>query len=242
MTPSRPDPCGRRPRLRLARAVATVAILLGTTSGGAWAQDNPDAQVWVQAIGIGPLSENWRAHVEIQPRLFDDASELGLTIIRTAIGRRIAPRATVFVGYAGIPRTFGPVNRYEQRIWQQLSLTFPAVRRWAPTARVRVEQRWLDPWADASHRVRVLARGQRPFGQGPWSLGVYDEIMMNVDDTDLGPGEGFDRNRVYAGLMRRLSPSLSTEIGYLWEHGAIPGGRRNDHVLMGVLNVTWPAP
>ena len=191
--------------LRLSLALLLLSVVDGQ------AQQNPDRQVWVQGLALGQLSENWRTHIEVQPRWFDDGSELGLTIVRYAIGRRLTPRVTAFVGHAWVPRTFGEGVRHEQRIWQQLTLTGPALGAWSTSGRLRVEQRWLEPWDGVSHRVRMLARAQRP-----------------------------DRNRLAGGVSRRLSPVVSVDAGYLWERGVFGAGRRNDHIAIGVLNLSLP--
>ena len=224
---------------RMARAVLTLALL--TVPATSWAQDTSDGQVWMQALAIGQLGADWRTHVEVQPRWMNDASELGLTIVRTALGRRVAPRLTVWLGHAWVPRTLGAGVRHEQRLWQQLSYAAPAVARWTPTVRLRVEQRWLQPWDGASHRVRLLARAQRPLGAAtPLAVFTYNEAMFTLDHTRRGPARGFDRNRLAAGLVRRFSPVVSSDLGYIWETVTIPRGRRNDHVLLAVLNLSVP--
>lgn len=220
----------------------TVVLAVAASAGEVAAQQNPDRQVWVQGLALGQLSENWRSHLEVQPRWFDDSSELGLSIIRYAIGRRVSRRVTAFVGHAWVPRTFGEGVRHEHRIWQQLSITGPAPGGWATSGRVRLEQRWLEPWDDASHRLRLLARAQKPVAAGSaWSVWGYDELMVTLDDTAQGPASGFDRNRVSAGLSRRLSPVVSFDVGYLWERGVFGAdGRRNDHIALGVIYVALP--
>jgi hypothetical protein len=225
----------------LRRTVAALLLAIASTPATAWAQPTPDTNVWIQGLATGQLSENWRSHVEIQPRWVDDASELGLTIIRTALGRRVSPRVTVWLGHAWVPRTFGDGVRHEQRIWQQLSVTGPVLAGWATSGRLRVEQRWLEPWDGRSHRVRMLARAQRPLAAGSaWGVWGYDELMVTLDDTPSGPSSGFDRNRASAGVSRRLSATVSFDAGYLWEHGVFGTGRRDDHVALGVLYLTWP--
>jgi hypothetical protein len=208
----------------------------------ALAQDNPDTQIWVQVLALGQLSDRWRSHVEVQPRLFDDASELGLTIVRTAIGYQVRPRVSLWVGHAWVPRTFGAGTRHEQRVWQQASLTGPRVAGAATTVRIRLEQRWLDPWADASHRLRMMGRVQRPVRTGsPWGVFAYDEAMVTLDDTALGPARGYDRNRLSGGVSRRVAPVASVDLGYIWEHTSTGGSpHRNDHIAIGVLNLALP--
>lgn len=221
----------------LAAAVFTAAL----APAPAAAQQNPDRQFWGQAVAIGRLSDNWRSHLEIQPRVFEDASELGLTIVRAALGRRVAERATLFAGYAWVPRTFGEGVRHEQRVWQQLSLVGPALSGWATSARIRLEQRTLDPWVDLSHRLRMLMRAQRGAAQpGRWGAYAYDELMLTLDDTARGPDRGFDRNRASAGVTRRLSSAVTIDAGYLWEHGVFGDGRRDDHIGIVTANISWP--
>ena len=192
-------------------------------------------------LALGQLGEQWRSHVEVQPRLVDDASELGLTIVRTALGRRVAPRLTAWLGHAWVPRTLGAGVRHEQRFWQQLSWAAPARGGWTPSARLRVEQRWQAPWTGASHRVRLLIRAQRSVApRTAYSVFAYDEVMTTLDRTPGGPARGFDRNRLSAGLSRRFSPVASADLGYLWERAVVPGGHRHDHVIVAVLNLTVP--
>ncbi len=226
--------------LRLGRVCVVIAALTVVAHPAA-AQPNPDMQTWVQVLAIGQLGPDWRTHVEVQPRLMDDSSELGLSIVRTAVGRRVAPRLTAWVGHAWVPRTLGAGVRHEQRVWQQLSFTAPAVGRWTPSVRLRVEQRWLAPWEGTSHRVRAMVRAQRQFdAASPWGLFAYDEAMFTIDRTPRGPARGFDRNRLAGGVVRRLSPVVSSDLGYIWETTATAGGRRNEHVLLAVLNLALP--
>jgi hypothetical protein len=218
--------------------VCLALLLVLPRPASAQGADPQEFQLWLQALAIGPISENWRAHLELQPRWFDDAETLGLVIARGAVGRRILPRATLFGGFAMVPRTFQEPTRQEKRIWEQLSLDLPAAGRWAMTGRIRVEQRWLDTWDDSSHRVRLMLRTQRPLGASPWMLALYDETMVTLDVTGSGPRRGYDRNRAYAGLMRRVSPLLTAEFGYIWENSTIFGpSQRNDHIAIGVLNL-----
>lgn len=227
--------------IRVEWVVAACVLSLVTAPATVHAQDTSDGQVWVQALALGQLGDDWRTHVEVQPRRFNDASELGLTIVRTAIGRRVGARFTAWLGHAWVPRTLGAGTRHEQRVWQQLSYAGPTLGRWTPSARLRVEQRWLDPWDGASHRLRLLVRAQRPLGaRTPWAVFTYNEAMFTFDRTPRGPERGYDRNRLAAGVVRRFSPVVSTDVGYVWENAAIPGGRRNDHVLLGVLNLSAP--
>jgi hypothetical protein len=218
----------------------TLACVLGRYPA-AFAQDTPDRQAWVQVLAVGQISERWRTHLELQPRVMDGASELGLTIVRHAFGRQLTPRASLWLGHAWVPRTLGPGVKHEQRIWQQFSYAAPAGA-WTATVRLRLEQRWLDPWEDNSHRLRMMVRAQRPIGASRWSVAAYDEAMITVDRTPLGPPRGFDRNRLYGGLARRVSRAASVEGGYIWENSVTAGAtHRNDHIAIAVVNLAAPS-
>lgn len=224
-------------------AVALLAVcLLPAAVVSARAQSTHDAQLWVQTLALGRVGD-WRTHVEVQPRVFDDVSELGLVILRGAVGRALTPRVSAWLGYAWIPRTFGPGVRHEQRIWQQLLVTPPAVAGWTPSVRVRLEQRWQnEPWDGASHRLRTLVRAQRPIDAARrWQVAGYNELMVTFDETPDGPRQGYDRNRFYSGLMRTVTPALTVEGGYIWEHSPIDGpGSRHDHAAIVVATLQWP--
>lgn len=201
-----------------------------------------DGQLWMQVLTIGQLSPNWRMHVEFQPRVFDNASELGLTIVRTAIGRQVSPRVSVWAGHAWVPRSFGPTTTHEHRLWQQVSIGLPRAGRWVPSARIRLEQRRLRQWDDTVHRLRLMARVQRQFRDGsPWHVAISDEAMVTLDTTTPGPFRGYDRNRLFGGVGRRLNPTFTAEFGYLWENSTIRGPlQRNEQIASAVLNVNWP--
>jgi hypothetical protein len=228
--------------MRAGRACAVFGVLVGAMMWAlpVCAQDLEDSQLWVQALATVTLSPEWRAHLELQPRMLNDASELGLTIVRTAVGRQVAPGVTVWLGHAWVPRSLGPSTQHEHRVWQQLLVNAPTAAGWTPTIRLRVEQRWLTPWDGSSQRVRLLARVQRPVGEGGrWSVFTYDEAMATLDATPGGPVRGYDRNRLSAGLVRRFTPWVWTDVGYIWENATVSGGRRNDHVAIAVLNFAW---
>ena len=226
---------------RLLTVVFLICGVEASIARTATAQDTSEAQAWAQVLATGRLTDTWRTHLEVQPRFMDGASELGLTLIRTAVGRQVTKRASVWLGHAWVPRTLGSGVRHEQRLWQQLILVSPVLEKWTVTTRLRLEQRWLDPWDDNSHRVRTLVRAQRPLGSEGWSVATYNEAMFTIDRTERGPQRGYDRNRLYGGLVCQLSTAVSVEGGYIWENSTIQASRRrNDHVAIAVLNLAMP--
>jgi hypothetical protein len=202
--------------MRVRRVVMAVLCLAGSPLA-ATAQDTVDTQLWAQVLATVRLSENWRLHLEEWPRFSADQDGAFQVITRTALGRRLSPRVTVWGGYAWVAKPPGPGVTHEHRIWEQLSATFPPVATWTPSLRLRFEQRFQDGWADSSHRVRIMGRGVRPFdARGRWSFAGWDEFMLTMDDTVSGPAQGVDQNRLFAGILRQFSPKVGLETGYLW--------------------------
>ena len=157
---------------------------------------------------------------------------------------RVGTRATVWAGYGYMPKWQAAGDlAHEQRSWQQLSLTLPAVGKWRPSLRVRPEQRFVDAWADRSHRVRAMARIVRPVGVTRWSLAWSNEYFVTLDGTVDGPARGFDQNRVFGGMNYRFSRASTVEGGYLWQllPSTASAARRHNHTMFVWFNSAPPA-
>jgi hypothetical protein len=216
-----------------------LLLLTGVLPGQASAQTSHDAQLWIQSVAIVALPDQWRLHLEGQPRWSQDVTELDHSLVRWALGYAVSRRVVLWAGHAWVPRTLGPDTRHEQRLWQQLSLTLPDTARWRHSLRIRLEQRFLDPWADSSHRLRTMARTVRPLGTSRWSLVLWDELKVNFDDTVQGPGDGFDRNRFFGGTSWQASRAVALESGYLLQTSGPSGARLQDHTALLLTNLTF---
>lgn len=223
------------------RACATALLVALFLPSPAAAQDTVDGQFWFLALATVRLSENWRLHLEEQPRWHENASESFQVLTRTALGRRVHDRATLWGGYAWIAKPPGPGVTHEHRLWQQLSASFPTVASWDPSLRLRVEQRFQDTWEGASHRVRLMGRAVRPLDAARrWSAVAWDEFFVTVDDSPRGPWQGVDQNRLFAGLLRQLNPTTGLEFGYLWTTSKPPSAARSHaHVGFVWLNLAF---
>jgi hypothetical protein len=83
------------------------------------------------------------------------------------------------------------------------------------------------------------AHAQQPADTQLWTL--WDEVFVTLDDTPGGPAAGFDRNRAFAGILRRWSPRASLEVGYLLQHVHTPtvGSRPRAHAVLTWLNLVF---
>jgi hypothetical protein len=223
------------------RTVSCAALLLALTPVPSRAQSTVDTHAWFLALATVRLSDNWRLHLEEQPRWYANVSESFQVLTRTALGRRISDRATLWGGYAWIAKPPGPGVTHEHRAWQQLSATLPEAGLFTPSLRLRLEQRFQDGWADSSHRLRTMGRVVRPLtADRSWSLAAWNEVFVTFDDTVNGPWQGMDQNRLFAGLLRQINPTVGLEFGYLWTTSKPPAAPRSHaHVAFVWLNLAF---
>jgi hypothetical protein len=223
--------------------IAALMVLLtaGVSPAAAQSQDTVDIHQWTQVVATLSVSQNWRVHLELQPRLNDNISQTFQVITRTAVGRQITDRLTLWTGHGWIAKPPGPGVTHEQRLWQQASIALRPLKKWAPAIRLRQEQRWQDGWADNSHRLRVMGRLVYPLTSDTrWSLATWNEAMVNFDDTTGGPARGFDQNRLFGGLLYRLARRETLEFGGMWLATRVPGGRHTDSYIPFVwLNLSY---
>lgn len=229
---------------RFLKRCLAISILMSICLGAA-ASD--DWHTWGAVVATGPLGSSdssLRYWFEGQGRFNDDSSRFNQGIVRGALGYKIAPRTAMWAGYAFIPSD--PPNRrsdiVEHRVWQQL--TWSAAQPlygFSLASRTRLEQRMIESANDTGWRFRQLLKLTRPVGQSEtfyWSF--WDEIFLNINDTDWGADDGVDQNRLFAGIGLRLSHFAKTEIGYLHQH--VPRKHQtdqNNHILSLTLLLSY---
>ena len=73
----------------------------------------------------------------------------------------------------------------------------------------------------------MMGRAVRPVdAEKLWSIVAWNEIMFTLDDTQNGPAQGLDQNRVFAGVLRKLSNHAGLESGYCGGPPILPARRR----------------
>jgi hypothetical protein len=196
------------------------------------AHANSDFQSWNAVALAGPVKESspWQYWFDGHYRLQDNASELGVFIIRPAIGYKINTKTTFWLGYARIGIDGEPSNTYEDRIWQQATFSMGALFGGSLSGRTRLEQRFRDEVAsDTGHRLRQFVRWAKPINE-KWSMVVWDELFVGLNDSDWGQRSGFDQNRLYVGPAYHLNKKWRVELGYMNNFINIPGEDRPSQV------------
>ncbi|MFM2302363.1 MAG: hypothetical protein RLZZ84_2099 [Pseudomonadota bacterium] len=174
-----------------------------------------DEQVWLAQFSTIEVGDKVLLFSDVQFRLTDGADRLGQVLVRPAVGYRITPTDTLFLGYAYVrtePLNGTPTD--EHRMFQQALVRIAGKPdKVIVTGRTRLEQRWLEGRPDMGWRLRQQVRMDAPVGKGVNAI-VWAEPFVNFDTTTWGQRAGFDQLRVFGGLGLPLAKGIALEAGY----------------------------
>jgi hypothetical protein len=210
------------------------------TSTQAQAQTAEDFQTWgnITATGnlgiIQPELKNFNYWLEGQGRFGLNTSDLSQAMLRAGLGYQLNKQTSIWLGYAWVP-TDAPFTKTafdEHRIWQQLlwsdKFSFGAL-----TSRSRMEQRFIPTGSQVGWRFRQMLKLSVPWSFAPaFSFVASDEYFVNLNKTNYGADDGFDQNRVFAGIGYNFNQPIKTEIGYMNQYiRRANNPDRMDHIL-----------
>lgn len=208
----------------LQRALAALALLCAAPLR---AEVIDDTQTWLNVTAVGHLgaaTTPWRYWLDVQARFDDDSSRFGTGILRPGLGYALSPTTTIWAGYGHfVTDPQGPGgNITEDRAWQQLSWNAPQPLFGMQFAsRSRLEQRAHENGSEVGWRLRQLFKLIHPLATGsPWSLVAIDEVFISLNGTGWGAADGFDQNRLFAGIGYAFNAHARAEVGYLNQYVA----------------------
>lgn len=213
----------------------------------AQAATTQDYQTWVPVNINAKLGDtNWRGFLEIQPRITNDSSTLGVAIVRPAVGYAITPKASIWLGYLMQASEIGDTNDYliENRIWQGFTWKEPVTKNLTVEARNRLEERFIPHNSDVSLRWRTRVRAEYVLPiYTPVSLIASEELFVNINDSSYNPSlnSGIAQNRAYVGVGYRFAPQFQIETGYLNQYQPGNAGKPDqaNNVWMTNLNFNF---
>ena len=196
-----------------------------------------DGQFWFPLYNRFSLTDKLHGWFEVNPRFGDDMSEIHQLLIRPALGYRFSPNISLWQGYAWVTN-YEPRFSDEHRLYQQLSyrrgLTLLNL-----STRTRMEERFIRNARGVALRGRQFIRGNIPLDERKlWAFVVYDEVFVGFNTIRGGPRVGFDQNRIFVGVNRKISPQLNVDIGYQNQIINNRGPRFAD-VMNHILLVQW---
>ncbi|MEM8772880.1 MAG: DUF2490 domain-containing protein [Pseudomonadota bacterium] len=199
------------------KVLCSVAAALSSLTSAFAQEVESDFQSW-NAIAIsGPVKEDSRLLLwfDGHARFNNNASDLGVTIIRPALGWRVNNSLDVWAGYARVvSRDDGRPDIEEDRFWQQATYALPSVFGGSLSGRSRLEQRFRGT-GETGWRYRQFVRWAKPIGNSDFSAVVWDELFLNFNDAEGVQRSGFDQNRFFVGAAWHIKDNVRLEGGYL---------------------------
>lgn len=223
------------PHRALRLAFASLALL---AAAPAIAED--DFQPWLAATATIPVADRLVVWLEAQARTSDDASRLNQILLRPALGLKVSPTTTLFLGYAFVPTNPpGPARSREHRIWQQALFRIAGDGRGVSlSARSRLEQRFREEDGDVGHRFRQLVRLTAPIDDQGVQAVAWSEPFIGLNETAWGQPAGLDRWRNFLGISVPVASTLRIEPGYMNEVVEQRGQDRMNHIASVTLNLS----
>lgn len=188
-----------------------------------------DFQSWNALALTGDVDDRgqWQFWFDGHLRFKEDASRLGVSIVRPGIGYNLSNDTTLWLGAARV--TIETDNRSidEDRLWQQATYSLGRFMGGTVSARSRLEQRYRSEESDeVGHRFRQFVRWSKALNEN-WSMVVWDELFFGLNNTDWGQDSGLDQNRLYVGPAYQMNEKWRVEFGYLNNYIDLPGRNTN---------------
>jgi hypothetical protein len=226
-------------RTNRAAQASPMSLVIAFTALGAVpaaGQVEPDIRVWTAASvqGRAGAGSAWHWVSDSLVRTRDGAGMLDFVAERVMVTRSLTRRASAGIGYAfgaGFPDA-GSLR--EHRLVQQYAWSGGASPR--VSLKSRLEERFITGDAAMRLRLRQQVRLSWPLARTRRLQAVVsDEAFLQVNSLTRVP-RGFESNRVFVGVGRRLTGRSVLEIGYMnvYSRG---GGRR--HRGSHVMAATW---
>lgn len=186
-----------------------------------------DTQLWGAVAINGPVEKDSKLLLwfDGHARSRNEVRDLGVSIIRPALGWRMGGGLDLWLGYARVTGHVDGPNIKEDRIWQQATYPIAPAFGGNVSGRTRLEQRFRGAQGDdVGWRLRQFVRWGKRLQGTDFSLVVWDELFMNINTADWGQESGFGQNRLFVGGAYHMSKKTRFELGYLNNHINNPTG------------------
>jgi hypothetical protein len=185
-----------------------------------------DLNLWSVFSIHHEFDDRWAASFQTEVRAQDDISEMDAVILKPGAYYAFSKVVSLGVGYKWQDK-FGEANEHD--LWQELYVNH-ALGDFRLGHQFRMEERFIGDVDGAIARLRYLFHVDHPINE-KWYLAASEAIRFNLNDQGEGPVQGFEQNRAYFGVGRRVG-TLNVELGYLWRYERErTGPDASDHVI-----------
>jgi hypothetical protein len=233
-------------RSRTWRRSAVTGLLGAGICGTALMLSSPaaasDSQLWTGATVTARLSDRWAVSQDLTARFSDARHGLYEIEANTLLGYRLTKVVGIWAGYTHDPNySSGHFNVMEQRAREQVTFdNFALLGSGKLSGRLRLEQRWRDGASGTGWRLRPFLRYTLPFAaHGKTGLVISEEPFIDFNTTGFQKVNGLERLRTFVGITTPVVKNVNAEVGYLNQHGFVPGGKdTNDNVASVSLSLS----
>lgn len=193
-----------------------------------------DFQLWPVIYIRFPIKGKFIGNIETSPRLGDNVTDVAQFRLRPSIGFKLKENFILWQGYVWAP---GFIPRFinENRIWQEVQYTTDLFKKLKMTNFFRLEERLIENVNDMSLRGRYTLQFEYALDKASlWQFVLFDKMYFNFYSLAGGPEGGFDQNRLYTGIRRKINDHLSLETGYQFQY-LFSNGRAQNRINHAIL-------
>lgn len=224
------------------RLIAFLILATLISCKNAIAETIEDGRYWFSLYTQGPLpKENFYWSLDIHPRWREEGRHFDTLILRPSLFYKISPKTSVWLGYDTIKNhPQSQASFQENRLWEQVMHQFEPFGGLTLTVRTRFEQRDREDYSDIAHRLRQMVRATTPSSlhqQLSWV--VWDELFINLNQTDWGVMRGTDQNRLFLGANWKFDELSNLEVGYINQYVNGKTIDRENHILSSTIRFNF---
>ncbi len=224
------------------RLIAFLILATLISCKNAIAETIEDGRYWFSLYTQGPLpKENFYWSLDIHPRWREEGRHFDTLILRPSLFYKISPKTSVWLGYDTIKNhPQSQASFQENRLWEQVMHQFEPFSGLTLTVRTRFEQRDREDYSDIAHRLRQMVRATTPSSlhqQLSWV--VWNELFINLNQTDWGVMRGTDQNRLFLGANWKFDELSNLEVGYINQYVNGKTIDRENHILSSTIRFNF---
>lgn len=224
------------------RLISFLILATLISCKNAIAETIEDGRYWFSLYTQGPLpKENFYWSLDIHPRWREEGRHFDTLILRPSLIYKITPKTSIWTGYDTINNhPSGQSSFQENRLWEQVMHQFEPFGALTLTVRTRFEQRDREDYSDIGHRLRQMVRATTPSSlhqQLSWV--IWDELFINLNQTDWGVMRGTDQNRLFLGANWKFDELSNLEVGYINQYVNGKTIDRENHILSSTIRFNF---
>ncbi len=224
------------------RLIAFLILATLISCKNAIAETIEDGRYWFSLYSQGPLpKENFYWSLDIHPRWREEGRNFDTLILRPSLIYKITPKTSIWTGYDTINNhPAGQSSFQENRLWEQVMHQFEPFGALTLTVRTRFEQRDREDYSDIAHRLRQMVRATTPSSlhqQLSWV--IWDELFINLNQTDWGVMRGTDQNRLFLGANWKIDELSNLEVGYINQYVNGKTIDRENHIISSTIRFNF---